>query len=248
MILLIDAGNTRIKWAVLANDAAPGAWLDSGALNHSEVAGLRAVCARHPRLERAFACNVAGAALGAAMTAALAPCALQWLHASAHCAGVSNAYDNPAQLGADRWAALIGARHLHPGPCLVVSAGTATTADVLDADGRFRGGVILPGVDLMLRALAGNTAQLPLADGRYCDFPRNTADAIVSGCLLAQAGAVNALYARVATQPQACCILTGGAAARFADLLQMPLCKEDTLVLQGLAIAARALPPGAPMG
>ncbi len=109
-----------------------------------------------------------------------------------------NLYENPERLGADRWAALIGARALHPHACVVVTAGTATTVDLLSAAGDFLGGLILPGVELMQQALARGTAQLPLADGRFALQPRRTVDAIRSGCLQAQAGAVERMFRQIA--------------------------------------------------
>ena len=160
---------------------------------------------------------------------------LLWAKSRSAKHGVSNHYDNPEQLGDDRWSALVGARALHAGPCLVVCAGTATTIDVLDAEGHFQGGLILPGVALMGRALAANTAQLPLAEGRFAGLPRNTMDAIASGCLHAQAGAVERMYEQVAALPGAVCLVSGGAAGQFYELLRVPKHRVDNLVLEGLA-------------
>src|SRR5437899_12704171 len=95
------------------------------------------------------------------------------------------------------------------GPCFVVTAGTATTVDVLRGDGSFVGGVILPGLELMKRSLARNTAGLSLARGRFSAEPRNTADAIETGCLLAQAGAIERAFATM--EHGAACVLAGGA-------------------------------------
>ena len=237
MILLIDAGNTRIKWRVIAASA-PATAIVEGALAHDEIAQLGALRARHPGLTRALCCNVAGAAVGSAVRTALAGLEPAWLSAEAARAGVRNRYDVPTQLGADRWAALIGARQLHRHACLVVTAGTATTVDVLDAHGDFLGGLILPGVAMMRSALAGGTAQLPLASGHFTALPRCTADAIESGCLHAQAGAVERMFATIAAAPQACCLLGGGAADSFADLLGIPLRRVDNLVLLGLGVIA----------
>lgn len=157
-----------------------------------------------------------------------------WLHASAQACGVRNAYARPEQLGADRWAALIGARGLLASACLVVCAGTATTVDLLAADGEFRGGLIFPGFDLMRAALAGNTAQLPLAEGEFKSLPRNTLDAIVSGCLQAQVGGIERMFAGIASEPGAVCLLTGGGAARLSPHLNIPLQLTDNLILDGL--------------
>ena len=114
----------------------------------------------------------------------------------------------------------------------MVTAGTATTADVLKGDGTFAGGAILPGLDLMKRSLAHHTAGLPLTRGRFSIQPRNTADAIETGCLLAQAGAIERMFA--AMEPGAACLLAGGAAGRIARHLSIPAQLVDNLVLEGL--------------
>jgi len=236
VILLVDAGNTRIKWGVVDADS----WVAEGALAHHEIAALGDVAAGYPALARVVGANVAGADVARAIASATARVAPpEWLTASAERCGVRNGYEDPARLGADRWAALIGARALHAQDCVVVMAGTATTVDLLDASGAFLGGLILPGEDLMRRALAGNTAQLPFAEGRYVAAPRNTADAIVSGCLNEQAGAIDRLFGRIADRPGARCLLSGGGAGRLEELLGMPLARIDNLVLKGLAIVAR---------
>jgi len=155
-----------------------------------------------------------------------------WVKAKRHECGVTNGYGRPDQLGPDRWAALIGAWSILRGPCLVVTAGTATTVDVLRGDGRFVGGVILPGLDLMKRSLTRGTAELPFARGRFSAEPRNTADAIETGCLLAQAGAIERAFATM--EPGAACVLAGGAARRIARHLNIPVRLVDNLVLEGL--------------
>jgi len=236
-ILAIDCGNTRLKWGV--HDGA--GWLAQGALNYAELPQLAQRLASAPRPAQAVACNVAGAQAGEAVGAALDALGipLHWVKSLASQDGVRNLYAAPEQLGADRWAALIGARALHGRACLVVCAGTATTVDVLDAEGNFRGGLILPGVTLMRDALAANTAQLPLAEGRFADLPRNTMDAIVSGCLHAQAGAVERMFAQVAAEADAVCLVSGGAADAFFDLLRVPKRRVDNLALEGLARMGR---------
>ncbi|OZA92769.1 MAG: type III pantothenate kinase, partial [Polaromonas sp. 39-63-203] len=110
----------------------------------------------------------------------------RWVVSSAREAGVINGYDHPARLGADRWVAMIGARHLLLArgvtkPCVVVMVGTAVTVEALDASGRFLGGIILPGHGIMLRALESGTAGLHVPTGDVRDFPTNTSDALTSG-------------------------------------------------------------------
>ncbi|MBE2258075.1 MAG: type III pantothenate kinase [Candidatus Accumulibacter sp.] len=232
MIVAIDAGNSRIKWAL--HDGRQ--WLDRGVLATAEVGRLAATASRWPANARAVVCNVAGAAVSEALSSVLAGrCAgAAFLQASAEACGVRSGYEMPGQLGADRWAALIGARAVLGNACVVVCAGTATTVDLLDGEGFFRGGLILPGFDLMRRALADNTAQLPLAEGVFRELPRNTVDAIISGCLQAQLGAVERLFRGIASEPGARCLLTGGAAPRLAAHLNIPFDLMDNLVLDGL--------------
>ncbi|NMG64066.1 type III pantothenate kinase [Azoarcus indigens] len=249
MILLLDVGNTRLKWRLQAE--APGiggTTFQEGNLGHGELGRLTELLAAHPEIQRLIGSNVAGPAVGAeiARLAGAQRITAEWLRPSAAQCGVRNHYLRPETLGADRWAALIGARARHTGPALVVTAGTATTLDLLDGDGNFRGGAILPGVELMRQALAGNTAQLPLADGSYSETPRNTADAIHSGILHAQAGAVERMFRQIADQPAALCLLGGGAADAFSSLLQIPLRRAENLVLDGLGLIAHSGPHSNP--
>ena len=249
MLLCLDCGNTRLKWG--AWDPLQRRWLAQGALALAEIGRLprevRALLNFTPP-ERIVGCIVAShetrAAIEAGAAALGAP--LVWNDSRAAQCGVSNGYEEPGQLGADRWAALIGARHLHPdAPCLVVNAGTATTIDRLDADGMFRGGLILPGVDLMRTALAHHTARLPLAAGDFQELPNNTRAAIASGCLQATAGAIERMYRPLAGAADAVCLLTGGAADSFAALLDIPLRRIENLVLEGLARIASTDAPDA---
>jgi len=230
-LLCVDCGNTRIKWGLRAGDG----WRAQGALPLAEAQALDELLPERPA--RIVACNVAGAEVAQAIVLAAdrlhAP--LAWAHAHARQCGVTNGYEQPTQLGADRWAALVGAWHLHRGACLVVGCGTATTIDALDAGGVFLGGLILPGLALMRAALAKNTAGLPHATGRYRDLPGNTDDAIVSGCLQATLGAVERMFVHVAATPGATCLLTGGAADDLDARLELPRRRIDNLVLEGLA-------------
>ncbi|WP_153111753.1 type III pantothenate kinase [Propionivibrio limicola] len=230
MLIALDAGNSRLKWGL--HDGAQ--WIEHGALPTSDAARLGETARGWPRGADCVACNVAGTTIEAIIKRSLSTHGLtpRWLRPSATACGVRNSYEQPERLGADRWAALIGARSLTSGDCLVVCAGTATTVDWLDAAGTFQGGLILPGIDLMLASLARNTAQLPLAEGSLRTAPRNTMDAIVSGCLNAQAGAIERMFRPLPAS--ALCLLTGGAAARISDALTIPHQIKDTLILEGL--------------
>ena len=248
-ILAIDCGNTRIKWG-LWNGAA---WLRVGAMTHDELedarTGVAPTFASLPRPARVVIANVAGDGVRAAIERALAriDAPVTWARSLERQCGVINRYGAPATLGVDRWAALIGARHVQSGACVVVGAGTATTIDLLSASGEFRGGVILPGLDLMKRSLAEHTARLPLADGVYADEPRSTEDAIESGALHAQAGAIERMHAlasawsggSAASSQGAACMICGGAAARIAEQLRIAHRRVEHLVLDGLVCMAQ---------
>ena len=229
MILCLDAGNTRLKWGLLEADG----WRRQGVLSYQELNLLLAELAAPT--SRILACNVAGETVRQhieAMAAGL-KIPLTWLNSTAAACGVSNGYDSPQQLGADRWAALIAARSLHAGSCVVVMAGTATTIDALDGEGRFRGGLILPGLSLMHAALARSTADLPHAAGHYQSLPTNTDDAIVSGAIHATLGAIERMRATLGEDAN--CLLSGGAAGDLAPHLSLPFCLTNNLVLEGLA-------------
>ena len=232
MIVAIDAGNTRIKWGVFDGEQ----WIAQGALPTKDAAQIAGVSKKWPADARIIACNVAGKGIESTINASLAPnrAPALWLHATAEACGVRNSYSQPESLGADRWAALIGARRLTADNCLVVCAGTATTVDWLDAEGCFRGGLILPGFELMRTSLAHNTVQLPLADGQFSLEPRNTRDAIVSGCLNAQIGAIERAFSGISSDPAALCLITGGAAQCLAPHLNIPFKLVENLILEGL--------------
>ncbi|MDR0635412.1 MAG: type III pantothenate kinase [Azoarcus sp.] len=235
MMLLVDAGNSRIKWRLVGETVSA-----SGACTH-DATGELAACLETPGITRALGCNVAGPGRGEALAALLARrgLAMEWIGASARRCDVHNMYTHPARLGPDRWAALIGARGHHPHGALVVMAGTATTLDILTADGRFVGGHILPGIALMRATLGDSTAHLPTMGGHYRSLPRDTADAIVSGCLNAQAGAIERVFRRL-DDSRAVCLLSGGSADDIAPLLDIPFRRVENLVLDGLHRIARA--------
>ncbi len=235
MIVCLDSGNTRIKWGVHDGTA----WLAQGAVAQAEVGSLAELVERWPQPEQVLLANVAGATAGQRIRAQLAGWGplIREVFASGQAAGVTNLYTEPQRLGVDRWCALIGARRLVGSPAVVVMAGTATTIDSLDAEGNFLGGFILPGVDLMLRALARETAGLPFAAGQYRPWPRCTDDAIVSGAIEAQAGAIERAWQRLAGTEKAC-LLSGGNAGRLAKALVIPHLLVENLPLEGLQVIA----------
>jgi len=262
-LLFIDAGNTRIKWAIaapLAETGGLGRWRHQGSAERAEAPAL-ADAWRAPAapVTAAWVSNVAGPALRETLQAALrdafgAAVEIVWFASVPHCAGVRNGYRRPTQLGCDRFAAAIGARALFPDQeLLVATCGTATTIDAVTADGAFLGGMILPGLGAMTASLASSTAQLPQIerfDAYMPVFADNTDEAIAAGCVAAQAGAIeHAMRARRRQVPDAPlrCVLAGGAGALLAQHLALGdvlLDKVDNLVLPGLQVAAAAQADG----
>lgn len=239
-MLLIDAGNTRIKWALSAPGAAPGEWIATGGVEHADIGQLPAQWQAYA-IEAAVISNVAGSALRDRLLPLLPPVPVTWFASRPVLGGMRNGYRNPTQLGCDRFAAAFGARTLEPGkPLIVATCGTATTIDAITEEGHFLGGMIAPGLGLMAAALAKNTAQLPqvIAGGPLpAGFADNTDDAILSGCLSAQAGAIERAFHQ---HGAALCLISGGAARYIAPLLTVAHRMVDNIVLVGLQKAASA--------
>jgi type III pantothenate kinase len=237
-LLVLDAGNTRFKWA-LHNGSV---WAAQGTVPVADVrntTGLITTWREFP-IHAAIASNVAGEAVRAAIAAALKPrrVPLQFIQAVKAQCGVINGYANPSQLGADRWAALIAAHHLGPAgsPKLVVMAGTALTIDALRASGEFLGGAIMPGPRLMRESLNRCTANLPLEKGAHAIFPVSTEDAITTGAAEASVGGITRMYAHLAAREGGTpvCIASGGAFDELGTRLSLPITIIDNLVLEGL--------------
>ena len=235
MILAIDAGNSRVKWGWHDgrgwSSLATVSLIEFAAANHD----INPFAATHENPQRIVISNVAGEGAHQLLInwTRIFDAEPLWLKGEAERCGVTSRYDRPEQLGPDRWAALVAARAMQSGACLVVNAGTATTADVLSAEGEFLGGLILPGVDLMRFVLHEHTGRLPLQEGRFVRAPRNTIDAIESGCRHAQAGAVERMFGIAGAGAQ--CLVSGGAGKALIEQLGIPCRYVENLVLEGLA-------------
>lgn len=242
--LAIDIGNTRLKWASYSS-ASPGAQLIAhGAVFLETIDSLAEVEWRGlPVPTSMLGCVVAGEAVRRRVEEQLEIWDVEprWVVPQASGGGVVNGYEHPTRLGADRWVALVGTRQrvlaLGPArPALVVMVGTAATVDALDAEGRFLGGLILPGFGLMLRALEMGTAGLKAPTGEVVSFPTNTSDALMSGGAQAMAGAVERMYKtlRQHTGQEPLLVMTGGAAPKLAPIIDLPFDVVDSLLFDGL--------------
>ncbi|MDD4977325.1 MAG: type III pantothenate kinase [Gallionella sp.] len=236
MKLMIDAGNTLIKSAVLAGDE----WLHLTPVPTAEADTMTARVAHIPEVSEVWVSNVAGDEVAAHLAAACKSrgWTMYLIGSKKQQCGVSNAYKVVERLGSDRWASLIAAWQMNKAPTLVVTCGTATTIDALSGQGEFLGGLILPGLALMQSSLIDATAKLIHDAGRYAEFPVNTADAIWSGALQATCGAIQRQYALL-NDANAQILLSGGAAQELQELLGIPAQTVRNLVLQGLGYIAR---------
>jgi type III pantothenate kinase len=235
VILAIDAGNSRVKWGWHDGSA----WSGIANVSLIEFAAssdhINPFSATHENPARIVISNVAGDGAHQLLVnwTSIFEAEPEWVHGELERCGVRSRYERPELLGPDRWAALIAARALEPGrACLVVNAGTCTTIDMLSPVGEFTGGLILPGVDLMRFVLHEHTGRLPLQEGNFTAMPRNTLDAIESGCRHAQAGAVERMYRGMR---DVVLLVSGGGGPALIERLDLPCRYVENLVLEGLA-------------
>lgn len=234
--ILLDAGNSRLKWAVVED----GNWKATGRSDYGDWSALTAELKADTDC---FIASVAGTEQDRQLVELMKAAGLtpSWLRAEASFGDVKNSYLNPDQLGVDRWMGLIAARQHTDEAVLVVSVGTAMTVDALSAEGVFLGGVIVPGIHLMRQALMQGTAQIQEGAGGWQAFPNITADAVQSGIVAALCGAIAQQHAHLAelagVAPR--CLLTGGDAEKILPYLRMPAEHVPALVLKGIDSVAR---------
>ena len=256
MTLLVDAGNTTLKWALADVDGVPGRANVELNRGLDDLAQRLAHSWQGLPARRAVGCSVASPEVVVAIESAAAASglALHWLRSEARYTGpfvLENRYRTPSQLGADRWHGMLGSCLLHPRRSLVrVTAGTAITIDCIEwisGPAQFIGGCIAPGARMMLESLARGTAGLPHAAGRAVDFPDNTDDAIATGVIDAQAGLVGRMVQRLARRiggsPDV--VVSGGDAEPLVRRLNtegIAASIAHNLVLAGLGLRARDLP------
>lgn len=232
--LLIDLGNTRLKWALsagarflapptaLAWPAEPLPWAQWRAAGITRI-GVASVV---PSTRTTELADTLTAQLGVAVRQPFPEAAWR---------GLRNAYPQPWRLGIDRWMGLIAVYQGDPNrPCAIVSAGTALTVDLLDAGGQHRGGLIAPGLAAMRAGLVAAAPGLAVHDGGTAgdNVAINSPDAIASGCLQAALGLVEHSVLHTTTRN---IILSGGDAPSLARHLQATHELRPWLVLEGLA-------------
>ncbi|MBA2077346.1 type III pantothenate kinase [Rhodanobacter sp. PCA2] len=244
MRLLLDLGNTRLKWALHDGDdlrcRGAVAWDDSVA------DALPKSWSALPRPAAVFGASVVDAAREQLVARSVATAYrrdVAWLRTPAAACGVRNAYAEPQRLGVDRFLAMVAARADGGAPCVLAGVGTALTLDALDADGRHLGGLIAPGPRLMQQSLLGATVQVrPTHEGAIVEAADNTTDAVASGCWLAAAALIERFATRMAPALGGAPALRlgGGDADALLPLLSLPAQLAHDSVLHGLAVWAAA--------
>ena len=243
--LLLDVGNTRLKWGVLTD----GEIRRTGHISQERIReqGLQVLTTRLPRrIDAVYASNVAGASFATRLSGVVGAhcdCDVHYARAERQGWGVTNAYAQPRRMGVDRWVAMVGAWARLQSTCLVVDAGTALTLDAIDEFGAHLGGQIIAGAGTMTEALSTATSDLPhVTPGKAREvadlkmFARNTAGAIREGAQNAVTGAVErAVRTLESNGYDPTVVLTGGDASRILNALAKPPIHRPHLVLEGLA-------------
>jgi type III pantothenate kinase len=247
MKLLLDLGNTRLKWAVAAADG----WSARGAVAWDDdvPVALKQAWNNVGPLERVLGASVVNEEREAQLADVVKQLFAQevaWVRTPAEACGVRNAYAEPQRLGVDRFLAMVAAHAAGHAPCVLAGIGTALTLDALTADGQHLGGLIAPGPLLMQQSLLGATARVrPERPGAIRDVADNTADAVASGCWQAVAALIERFAKNIASQhPDGAqrLLLDGGDAEALLPLLGVPANVAADSVLRGLLVWADSHP------
>jgi type III pantothenate kinase len=247
MRLLLDLGNTRLKWALREGPQ----WREQGAVAWSDdvVLALHEAWRNLPMPRDVFGASVVDGARETQIAAVISTCfdrPTTWLRTPAEACGVRNAYPEPGRLGVDRFLGMVAARAEGLAPCVLAGVGTALTLDALDADGKHLGGLIAPGPQLMQQSLLGATARVVVdRPGVVLEAADNTPDAVTSGCWQAAAALVERFVSHMSEPlggaPQL--ILGGGDAQSLASLIAHPSRLSQDSALRGLSVWSDAHSP-----
>ena len=245
MNLLVDIGNARIKWAVQDADS----WSTGQPLIRHQKAFkdlARPAWKELQTPDRVIVSSVAGEDYRKSVHTwvkrrwKISP---EFLRAESQQCGVNNAYSAPQRLGSDRWANLLAVHAHYKGPAVVIDCGTAITIDAIAADGAHLGGLIVPGMELMAKALTEGTpgVQFQEQDKQEVSLlARSTESAVSGGVLYAAVSLIDrvSLDLKVELGNAATILLTGGDASRIMPLLSIKPAYDPDLVLKGLALFA----------
>ncbi len=245
MRLLVDLGNTRLKWMLAEGTEVRGRSVSLAWDEADFEARLEALLAVVPAVESIWIASVAGLAREARVREALhgrfgiEP---QTAVAASELCGIRLAYRDPLRMGIDRVMALVAVQAAGHAPCVLASLGTALTLDAMAGNGEHLGGLIVAGPDLMQKALVEAAGRVTIRrEGQIGWFADNTEDAMAGGSWWAAAALVERFYDESAKAlglaPRL--ILTGGAAPRLQPLLRIAAIEQPDAVLRGLALCAQ---------
>ncbi|MGK0269783.1 MAG: type III pantothenate kinase [Cocleimonas sp.] len=254
--LLIDCGNTYLKWCLFDGDNLT----EQQSLHHKDASGLEIykdlIDSQTGTCNSVVLVSVLGDVFlaGARRIAEDAGMSIINAHSQAKLATIQNGYDEPEKLGSDRLVAMIGGFELidDQQACIVIDSGTATTIDAVDAKGQHLGGVIFPGLELSLNSLSNNTELLPKLDLSEQQFEPNglainTTQAIASGCLLSLASTIDGICNKMQRQLETSSLqgagnnkvevrrlLCGGGAKILLPYLENDYDYHENLIMLGL--------------
>lgn len=241
MILLLDQGNSRLKW-MLVNKAGVAQCNGVGGLEDFSVSlGVLGASGLADPIDEVHVSSVAGEeqrqVLGRLV---IKRCRLEPVFASSgkRSCGIQNGYDDPTRLGVDRWLAMIGARRHGNGPALIVDAGTALTIDAIALDGEHLGGYIVPGYRSQCLSLGKHTAAVRTEGkiGEAAGWGRTTDEAVSGGIRLSLVALIEKARVELESSVADTCpvILTGGDSALLRGSLSGRVIVDGHLLFRGL--------------
>ena len=248
MNLLIDSGNSLIKWALVENDA----FIAEDRCPTDSVSSLHDLWKNYEIPARVIVANVAGEWVASEIKKVariLWQLDAEFLVSSKSCCGLTNSYHKPEQLGIDRWMAMVAAFQMTQSPVIVVDCGTAVTIDLVNDYGLFLGGVIMPGLNTALQSLMADTDAIEKiieANTIAIAAALSTEEAVQAGVLLGLAGGIERVVREhvLYIDKEASILITGGDAEKITAYLSVSAVVQADLVLQGLRVFAEKNGPG----
>jgi type III pantothenate kinase len=242
MNLLIDSGNSLVKWMLATDDS----FITGSHCATTAVSSLHEKWAVYDTPSQVMVSNVAGESVASEISKAvrtLWPLDAEFVISSQTCCGLTNSYQKPEQLGADRWLAMIAAYNMAQSPVIVVDCGTAVTVDLVNEKGLFVGGVIMPGLNAALQSLRADTNAIKEpADTKPVvgAVAQSTEDAVQAGILFGLAGGIERVIHEQTSEidRNPVIYMTGGDAEKLLPYLTIPFVLQTDLVLLGLKIYA----------
>ena len=246
MELLLDIGNSSVNWAIHEQDS----FRSTGAFAYSSKTFQQDVEDNLSSIENLTAVLVSNVAGSEIFNSLNEWSKTQWQQqcwqpkVTTEFNTLKNSYQNTTQMGLDRWLSMIASWENNQSAVCLVSCGTALTIDLIDNNGAHQGGYIIPGIELMQKALINNTVQInsDIKKEPSIDYASDTQTAINNGAFMATVSMIDAAIDRFYTESntEAICIISGGMANLIKPLLKHSFHYDANLVLKGLSIVYKA--------